>query len=627
MRAELDRWLESNPESRGGHTAGPAPRRRRILWAVCGVCGLILLAAVAYGLAVARNPQMLVLRDSPFTPFATSFAVQICPAWSPDGKSIAFIGRPSGFPQLFVQGINSSSPVAITGPEVTLTRGADPIWCRTPFWSPDSQGLYFFGASSGQAGILRVSAGGGQAAPVQAGAVAGTISPDGKTLVFLAQSPEDQKLRVWTASPPEGQRRLYEPVPIEASSFANIPLLAFAPDGRKILSMLTTGHDTAYRLLPWPPGPSRRIFTKAERAVGAPACAWMPDSRHLVFSAEILLGMANTESGRYWPIAIQHQPMWHPTVSPDGSRVAYQSGLSHADVIAVPLDGGPIRTLLGSMRTEQEPAASPVAPQVVYVTDKRSRSEIWIKDLAQGWDRPLVSPRDVRVRGEEAQVLLTPVFSADGRRVAFTAMSPAGSAIFTIPAAGGPPVRARGGVEMAENSPTWSPDGEWLAFRSLSGGKGRLLKVRVGSAGPVEEIAAICFGPVMPEWSPTGEWIAFLGAGCQIVLVSPDGKTTRSLGGTGVVAWAHDGKTLYRVDPEKHALIAVDIATGAGRVLRDVGDLIPYSGPQPGLRASLTNDGSSIVYSVLRSREEIWIMENVRIREPWYAWLLSLARR
>ena len=626
MRAELDRWLESNPESRGGRAAGPAPRRRRILWAVCGACALLLLAALAYVFAVARNPQMLVLRDSQFTPFATSSAVQVCPAWSPDGKSIAFVGKASGFPQLFVQGINNSSPVPITGPKVTLNGGADPIWGRTPFWSPDSQWLYFFGASGGEAGILRVSAGGGQAAPVQAGAAAGTISPDGKTWVFLAQSPEDRKLRIWTASPPEGQRRLYEPVPIEASSFSNIPLLAFAPDGKKILSMLTIVHDTAYRLLPWPPGPSRRIFTKAERAIGAPALAWMPDSRHLVFSAGPL-GIGDTVSGRYWPIAIQNQPMLHPTVSPDGRRVAYQSSLSHADVIAVPLDGGPIRTLLGSMRTEQEPAASPVGPQVVYVTDKRRSSEIWIKDLAQGWDRPLVSPRDVRVRGEVAQLLLAPVFSPDGRRVAFTAVSPAGSAIFTIPAAGGSPVRARGGVEMEERSPTWSPDGEWLAFRSSSGGEGRLLKVRVGSAGPVEEVAASCLNNIMPEWSPTGEWIASSDAGCQTILVSPDGKTTRSLGGTGVVAWARDGKTLYRVGPGKHALIAVDIATGTGRVLRDVGDLIPYSGPQPGLRASLLSDGGSIVYSVLRSREEIWIMENVRIQEPWYAWLLSLVRR
>jgi tricorn protease len=62
--------------------------------------------------------------------------------------------------------------------------------------------------------------------------------------------------------------------------------------------------------------------------------------------------MANIENGRHWPIAVQQQPMHHPTVSPDGSRVAYQSGLSHADVIAVPLDGGPVRTVLGSTLTE-----------------------------------------------------------------------------------------------------------------------------------------------------------------------------------------------------------------------------------------------------------------------------------
>jgi Tol biopolymer transport system component len=571
--------------------------------------------------AVIHDPKVLTLRDSQFTPFATSLDLQVCPAWSPDGKSIAFIGKQSGVAGLFVQTVDSSAPVLLTGSEVELAGGADPTWCRTPFWHPDSQWLYFLGASAGRSGLFRVSAGGGPAAIVQTDALTATVSPDGKTLVFLARS-ADEKIRVWSASPPEGERRLYEPVPLEAAGFANFPILLFAPDGKEILSILTTRHENAYRLLPWPPAPGRRIFPKGEHSVGTPAVAWMPDSRHLAFSAG-LMGMADTASGRYWPIAIQSQHMGSPAVSPDGSRMAYVSSLSHGDVVAVPLDGGPVQTLAGSTRTEQEPAMSPVGRQVVYVTDKRRRSEIWIKDLEHGWDRPLVGPRDVSVKGERAQLLLAPVFSPDGRRVAFSAVSPAGSAIYVMAAEGGSPVRARGGEEVDEISPTWSPDGAWIAFVSSARSGKRLVKVQVGTKGPSEELVTSCGGTI-PAWSPTGEWIASSDEKCQAILVSPDGRTTRVLGGTGTVAWARDGKTLYRINPQQHAVVAIDVASGTAHVVREVGELVPYSGPQPGLRMTITNDGGSLVYSVLRAREEIWVMEGVQVREPWYSWVLGM---
>jgi Tol biopolymer transport system component len=626
LRAELDAWRAGHPDTRD-----PQPRKSswlhsRLIWGIAAATVLLVLAMAAYAMAAARNPGMLALQDTLITPFATSYTVQICPAWSPDGKSIAYVGNGSGFPQIFVQTLESTTPLAITNRQTTLTGGADPTWCRAPVWSPDSQWLYFSGGYCGGVGILRVSAGGGDASLIQPHANSPAISRDGKTLVFLARSPEDEKLRLWYASPPDGPRRGYQPEPFAAGVTANIPYLTFAPDGRHILSVLNVSHTMTYRLLPWPPGPARRIFPNAERAVGSPALSWMPDSRHLIFAAG-LMGMGDSDSGRYWPIAVQHPPMQHPTVSPNGSRVAYQSAMSHADVIAVPLNGGPVQTLLGSMSTEQEPAASPVAPQLVYITNKRHPSEIWLRNLADGTDRLLVSPHDVQVRGETAQLLLAPEFSPDGARVAFTAVSPAASAVFIVPATGGSPVRARGGADMGESQPTWSPDGKWIAFISTSGGVRHLLKVRAGSTEPPEDLAPDCGCNSPPEWSPTGEWIAASDESSRTVLVSADGKTTRPLGGTGVVAWARDGKTLYRMDPVKHALMATDIATGTTRELRQLGDLLPYSGPQPGLRASVTSDGANLVYSVLRPREEIWILENIQIHEPWFAWLLPLVQR
>jgi len=131
----------------------------------------------------------------------------------------------------------------------------------------------------------------------------------------------------------------------------------------------------------------------------------------------------------------------------------------------------------------------------------------------------------------------------------------------------------------------------------------------------------------MPEWSLTGEWIAHPDRDCRVHLISPDGKNQRVLGGSGAMAWSRNGRTLFRVDPARHALVATEIATGHERNLRELGDLLPYSGPQPGLRASLTSDAKSIVYSVLRPREEIWIMEDLHIQEPWFSRLAALFQR
>jgi Tol biopolymer transport system component len=634
FRSELDAWLESRateiqaagpePAPEPGPAAPATRRRRRLAWWIAASCVLALVAALACAAVLVRNPQLLLqnLQESRFTPFAVDLTVQTCPAWSPDGKSIAFTNREAGRTRLMVQAVDGATPAAVTGPEVTVMGGGDPVWCRQPFWSPDSQWLYFLGTAAGKSGLHRVAAGGGPAMLVQADAAAGTVSPDGKTLVFLARSDPAAKWQVWSATPPEGSRKRYEPAPFQAASYANIPQLEFAPDGTKIFSLITFERDTQYSLLPWPPAQPRRIFTRTERTVGTPDVTWMPDSRHMVAGFGPL-AMADVDSGRYWPIAVHERWMGRPSVSPDGSRIAYQSSLSHADVVAVPFGGGPIATLLGSTAWEQMPAASPVAPQVVYVTDKRGPPEIWIKSLAEGWDRPLVRRDDVRVGSEQPRLLMTPVFSPDGSRIAFTAIAPSGPGLFTVFASGSPPVRVTAGDAA---TPTWSPDGKWLAFRRQAGGKGRLMKVRVGAGQPPVELGESC-GQAMPEWSPTGEWIAHLAGECELALLRPDGQQKRLFGGRGPFAWSRDGQTLFRFRPEKHTLNAVDIATGEERVLRYMSDLLPYSGPQPGLRATLSSDDKSIVFSVLRPREEIWILEDVHIREPWWTWLVERLSR
>jgi hypothetical protein len=70
-------------------------------------------------------------------------------------------------------------------------------------------------------------------------------------------------------------------------------------------------------------------------------------------------------------------------------------------------------------------------------------------------------------------------------------------------------------------------------------------------------------------------------------------------------------------------LVAIDIATGKETKLRDLPGLVPYSGSNPGLRASLTSDGGSIVYSVNRARTEIWILDGVQTPRTWFERILG----
>jgi Tol biopolymer transport system component len=592
----------------------PPRKRRWVLPAVAAALGLIAVALAARILL--EDDRSVNLANYKLTPFATALPVQDWPAWSPDSRSIAFTGTVEGTSQLFVQSLDSPTPEQRTKPPLAALR---------PFWSPDSREIYFTTAG----GLRRVSAGGGEAVPVQREGVGGSISPDGRTLAFLRLTPNPPSFGVWIASPSEAEPKPYEPAPFKASSFTNNPNILFAPDGRRILVAANPdGKGEQIWLLPWPLAPSRRIFSDLP-LFGTPQFSWLPDSRHVLFAATTdssnpsRLFMGDVNTGRFWPVLADTREARNLSVSPDGTKALFSSGLGHYDVVEVPLDGGPVQTLLGSLRGEMMPAFSPVARTLVYVTNRRGGMEVWLESLAEQRAWPLLSPSDFRLPSGPVYWFMTPAFSPDAQRVAVVAISDAGPRLWIAGVAGSAPVRITT-EDSTEWAPTWSPDGQWIAYFRRAQGRSTLAKVKVGASQPpvdlVEGLSAL------PEWSPTGEWIACaVTSKPGITLVSPDGKNTRFLPGVSAPhAWSRDGKTIYQVRGTNNcSLVAIDIATGKDRIIRELGDLRPASYLGPGLRITLAPDGKSLAWAVNRARSELWILEGLRIPRPWFQRLLG----
>jgi serine/threonine protein kinase len=588
----------------------------------------LALMSIAIGRITVNEPRV-DLAAYELTPFATQLMTSYAQSWSPDGKSVAFLGKEEGSGvQLYVQRFDSPAPIRITQPPLFL-------YDHTPAWSPDSRTLYCTASMDDVASVYRVPVSGGDPVLVQRGAYWWTLSPDAKTLLALGQGGAGKGLTLQYASPPDATPRVYAPDPFEGMGRLSALEGSFAPGGKDVLLAAYDREGAMYWLVPWPPGKARRVLEGLGESAGF---SWMPDSRHMVLAVQprsdptqpVRLMMADVSANRYWPLMVSNSQAGYPAVSPDGQRIMFTSVLGHRDIVELPLAGGPARTVLGSSREEAMPAVSRDDREMVYIGNPRGAEEVWSRDAEDGTLRRLLAPADIPAdSGRRALFLKNPVLSPDRRRLAVTAnIERMGPRLFTAFTAGGSPVRAIMRDAGDEIGGSWSPDGDRIAYLAARESGFNLAVARIGSTEPPTYLADSLYS-VLPEWSPTGEWIAVLSSPLdRTVLISPDGSARRAVGnkgGGGLCAWSPDGRTLYVVNftgPAEGRVTAIDARTGAERVVRDLAGLSATDFMPSGIRMSVSGDSRSLVCGVKRLRSEIWMLDGVRVPRPWYARLL-----
>jgi Tol biopolymer transport system component len=596
IRAHLDDFSSSGPQP--ALPAAPVPKARR-WWPK-----LLALAAVAAGCLaweVFLVPKTMVdLRRYHIQPLISTGAHEGDPVWSADGKSLAYTGEVNGIRQVFARDLTSPMPAQVTN---------SPADCSAPFWSPDDTRIYYLSTAGGVPGVWSVGSAGGSPELIQPNASAAALSPDGKSLAFLRSDPTaNQPLALYFAARGGGDARAYRAGPFASGKYQS-GYLRFSPDGKALGAWLERWDGASdFWVLPTPDGAPRVAFSMA---LGAHPFSWMPDGRRVVFGAVLPgsvgadLFMADARSGGINQISMITRDAIQPSVSPDGKTIAFQAAEDDFEIVSVPLDGTAARSLISTRRNEFDPMwAPPNGEQLVFVTDRTGVLQIWLKNMRDGWERPLVTEKDFG-RSWIAE-FREPSFSPDGRRIAYTVAAGYGHSIYVSAVAGGKPLRVSPD-SADERSPTWSGDGAWIAFLQNVNGHWTLVKARSGGGDRPVVLRERCT-PTHPKWNHHANWIACTTAE-GLSLVSDDGKDSSVMSPDQwlVYGWSVDDKLLYgvkRLADGRRVVASVDPAT---RVEKTIGDLpLPVAAEVRGF--SMAADGKSFATSFSRPGGDIWVL-------------------
>jgi serine/threonine protein kinase len=616
LRAQRDHLSETYSTS--SFTAlpqgqSPGPKASATVWKAAA--GVLLIAALILAVLLLRHRNASGAFDSyRFTPFAVSSEHQDNPVWSPDGKAAAYLAVVDGKTQLFVRYLNSRTPVRLTSTGVLAVFR----------WSPDSRRIFFVDrnpdSNGPRIGIFSVAAVGGDPELVMAvtSAVAADISPDGKTFAMF-KTDEDGFRRVYISSPLGSPLQPYPSSKFATKSSMNRPMLRFSPDGKRLLLLLNDGVEKRW-ILPYPSaiGEPREVMASLPRFGFTPVFSWFPDSRHVILSLSARQGdppnlwVADTEGDSLRRLTSTTISQDSPAVSPDGQRILFQEYSGDLDIAKVSLADGKVIRLINTERDECMPAWASKSAKFAYVTTRDGPPEIWMHN-EDGSDRPLVTQADFAPAA--VNFFMNPTLSPQADRVIYTMVEAGGKAFMYISGvSGGQPTRVTNSLADIEFPGSLSPDGKQLAYIVINGNKAHLMLVKTtGQATPSRLKEGTTNN--LPQWSPTGEWITFSDSNGWN-LISPDGKTLRSLGKLNGrhLAFSLDGKKLYGIHAEKEQeyLYSVDLSTPANTIknIADIGkDYAPTSNLNPGHRLSLSPDGTSVIYTIGSFKSVIWLFD------------------
>jgi Tol biopolymer transport system component len=420
----------------------------------------LALSALAYvaGTRAGRVVSDPVVLGPSFRPITNDASFSTEPALSPDGTLVVYASDRAGVGQLdlWLQRVDGGQPIRLT---------SDSADDREPSFSPDGR-LIAFRSNRGTGGVYVMPALGGDARLVVEGGWAPRFSPDGTRLAYW-RGP-------WLAGPHATPSSLFVVPSIGGASVAVADDFTYArnavwsfdgrgliffggrrpPGGAAELDWWWTALDKTVPVATgvYPLLKARGLSGTFENNTQTPEFDALPSSwtrAGVIFSAQ-LDGSVNL-----WRVTIDEDTgqvegdslvRLTAGVGSDingsadaNGRVAFQVEEANNVSLTLPLDplngkalGPPVRRTTDRLMADGRNSLDAIGRLLAYPRRNGTQSEIWLKDLTTGAERPVITTP----LGQ-----LNPVLSPDGRQVGYTLLEQGRGTGYIVGVGGGTPRR------------------------------------------------------------------------------------------------------------------------------------------------------------------------------------------